>query len=438
MRVEVSQHEKGLRKLLKEFSQFRNWGIGRQAPWTGPHDKDLNTKPSPLNTTTKLNKSNQKLISIFRDTRRAEPKAVGDPYICRSLPDYGAIPSILSEPRPRSASPIGFLHKALKGNIYSSLSARGADKISSVDNKSFSGSSEGLEKISRVELIKSTSVCPRAESQQAIKSNSICLRAESQHASLTWPHTGHIQFVNFSCRYRKETERVLKQISFTIKGGEKIGVVGRTGAGKSSLVLSLFRLVEADEGKILIDGVDISTLGLHRLRQALTILPQDPVLFAGSLRENLDPSGKRSEVELWRALDHAHLKQFVSILPGQLDAVVSDGGGNLSMGQRQLVCLARTLLCQTRVLVLDEATAAVDLETDHLVQQTIHSSFRACTVIAIAHRLSSIIDYDRVLVLDQGVVVEFDSPKRLLENPLTAFHSLAKEAGIVSHRNSHL
>lgn len=256
----------------------------------------------------------------------------------------------------------------------------------------------------------------------------------------SWPRNGQIQFVDFSCRYRKDTERVLKKINFVIKGGEKVGVVGRTGAGKSSLVLSLFRLVEADEGRILIDGVDISSLGLHRLRRALTILPQDPVLFAGSLRDNLDPAGERSEGELWKALERAHLRQFVQTLPKQLDTTVGDGGNNLSMGQRQLVCLARTLLCQTRVLVLDEATAAVDLETDSLVQATIHSAFTSCTVIAIAHRLSTILDYDRILVLDHGRILEFDSPKVLMADPNSAFYSLATEAGLVlpTHQDANL
>ncbi|RUS83667.1 hypothetical protein EGW08_008573 [Elysia chlorotica] len=256
------------------------------------------------------------------------------------------------------------------------------------------------------------------------------------NANTGWPQTGKIQFVDFSCRYRKDTEQVLKRVSFVIKGGEKIGVVGRTGAGKSSLVLSLFRLVEADEGRILIDDVDIGTLGLHGLRRAITILPQDPVLFSGSVRDNLDPAHQRSDSELWKALEQAHLKHFVHSLPGELDAMVGDNGSNFSMGQRQLVCLARTLLCQTRVLVLDEATAAVDLETDSLVQATIHSAFAPCTVIAIAHRLSTILDYDRVLVLHQGKVLEFDSPKVLLAKPDSVFYSLASEAGLTSEENN--
>jgi len=210
-----------------------------------------------------------------------------------------------------------------------------------------------------------------------------------------------------------------------------VGIVGRTGAGKSSMVLSVFRLIESVEGRIEIDGVDISKVGLHELRRHVTILPQDPVLFAGTLRQNLDPFQEKTETELWTALEHSHLKAFVSSLPQGLDHEVGEGGDNLSMGQRQLVCLARTLLRKTKILVLDEATAAVDMETDDLIQTTIRTEFSGCTILTIAHRLNTVLDYDRIMVLSSGNIQEFDSPDKLLADPQSNFHSMAKDAGLV-------
>ncbi|XP_037545242.1 multidrug resistance-associated protein 1-like [Nematolebias whitei] len=215
-----------------------------------------------------------------------------------------------------------------------------------------------------------------------------------------------------------------------LKIGDNVGIVGRTGAGKSSLTLGLFRIIEAAEGHILIDGVDIAKLGLHELRSRITIIPQDPVLFSGSLRMNLDPFDFYSDEDIWKALEFSHLKSFVSGLPGQLSHECSEGGENLSVGQRQLLCLARALLRKTKVLVLDEATAAVDMETDNLIQSTIRSQFEDCTVLTIAHRLNTIMDYTRVLVLEKGEMAEFDSPSSLISQK-GAFYRMAKDAGLV-------
>uniref|UniRef100_A0A8C0F3Q0 Canalicular multispecific organic anion transporter 1 n=1 Tax=Bubo bubo TaxID=30461 RepID=A0A8C0F3Q0_BUBBB len=246
-----------------------------------------------------------------------------------------------------------------------------------------------------------------------------------------WPSKGEIQFVDYKVRYRPELELVLQGITCNIASTEKVGVVGRTGAGKSSLTNCLFRLLEAAGGSILIDEVDIATIGLHDLRQNLTIIPQDPVLFTGTLRMNLDPFDQYTDEEVWKALELAHLKTYVQDLPEGLLHLVSEGGENLSVGQRQLVCLARAVLRKAKILILDEATAAVDLETDNLIQTTIRSEFADCTVLTIAHRLHTIMDSNRVMVLQAGRIVEYDSPEELLKKQ-GVFSVMAKDAGIVN------
>uniref|UniRef100_A0A8C6A607 Multidrug resistance-associated protein 1 n=1 Tax=Marmota marmota marmota TaxID=9994 RepID=A0A8C6A607_MARMA len=245
-----------------------------------------------------------------------------------------------------------------------------------------------------------------------------------------WPQVGRVEFRDYGLRYREDLDLVLKHINVTIEGGEKVGIVGRTGAGKSSLTLGLFRINESAEGEIIIDGVNIAKIGLHNLRFKITIIPQDPVLFSGSLRMNLDPFSQYSDEEVWTALELAHLKSFVSGLPDKLDHECSEGGENLSVGQRQLVCLARALLRKTKILVLDEATAAVDLETDDLIQSTIRTQFDNCTVLTIAHRLNTIMDYTRVIVLDRGEVRECGTPSDLLQQR-GLFYSMARDAGLV-------
>ncbi|XP_012434034.5 ATP-binding cassette sub-family C member 3 isoform X1 [Taeniopygia guttata] len=252
---------------------------------------------------------------------------------------------------------------------------------------------------------------------------------EGKRPPENWPSKGDLEFVNYSVRYRKGLDLVLKDLNLQVHGGEKIGIVGRTGAGKSSMTLCLFRILEAVKGEIKIDGVKISEIGLHDLRSRLTIIPQDPVLFSGTLRMNLDPFNKYSDEEIWKALELSHLKRFVSSQPSMLDYECSEGGENLSVGQRQLVCLARALLRKTRILILDEATAAIDLETDDLIQMTIRTQFTDCTVLTIAHRLNTIMDYTRVLVLDNGTIAEFDKPANLIAAK-GIFYSMAKDAGL--------
>eukprot|EP01087_Luapelamoeba_hula_P012571 TRINITY_DN3508_c0_g1_i1.p1 TRINITY_DN3508_c0_g1~~TRINITY_DN3508_c0_g1_i1.p1 ORF type:complete len:1538 (+),score=302.45 TRINITY_DN3508_c0_g1_i1:61-4674(+) len=253
---------------------------------------------------------------------------------------------------------------------------------------------------------------------------------ESTEPPSTWPAKGAITLANLSLRYRPELDFVLRNVSCTIKGREKVGVVGRTGAGKSSLMLGLFRLVEAAEGSVRIDGVDISRIGLDTLRSRLSIIPQDPTLFTGTIRSNMDPFNLYSDGQIWEVLDKVHLAKMVRALPAQLDGPVSEFGENLSVGQRQLMCLGRAILRHAKILVMDEATAAVDFETDSLIQRTIAEEFADTTVLTIAHRINTIIDYDRVMVLDRGRIAEFDTPAALLEDPSSQFYSMVNASGV--------
>jgi ABC-type multidrug transport system fused ATPase/permease subunit len=247
-----------------------------------------------------------------------------------------------------------------------------------------------------------------------------------------WPQNGRIEFNDYSCRYREGLDLVLRGVNATIEPMQKVGIVGRTGAGKSSLTLGLFRIIEAAGGSIVIDGQDISKLSLYDLRSKLAIIPQDPVLFGGTLRENLDPFNQFDDNTLWQALEHAHLKAYILTQDSQLDAIVQAGGENFSVGQRQLICLARALLRKSKILVLDEATAAIDQHTDQLIQNTIRTEFKDCTILTIAHRINTIMDSDKILVLDQGLVKEFDTPKNLLKNTDSIFYGLADEAGVLN------
>ncbi|KAH7836915.1 hypothetical protein Vadar_007361 [Vaccinium darrowii] len=250
---------------------------------------------------------------------------------------------------------------------------------------------------------------------------------ENSRPPLSWPESGTIELLDLTIRYKENLPIVLHGISCKFPGGMKIGIVGRTGSGKSTLIQALFRLIEPAAGNITIDNIDISTIGLHDLRSRLSIIPQDPTLFEGTIRCNLDPLQEHSDQEIWQALDKSQLGEVVRQKEQKLDTPVSENGDNWSVGQRQLVSLGRALLKQARILVLDEATASVDSATDNLIQKIIRTEFRDCTVCTIAHRIPTVIDSDRVLVLSDGRVAEYDTPARLLEDKSSMFLKLVSE-----------
>ncbi|EXX63324.1 P-loop containing nucleoside triphosphate hydrolase protein [Rhizophagus irregularis DAOM 181602=DAOM 197198] len=244
-----------------------------------------------------------------------------------------------------------------------------------------------------------------------------------------WGKSGEIEFKNVTLRYNIYGVAVLKSISFHIHPREKIGIVGKTGSGKTTLLVSLLRIVELAEGNIIIDNLDISTIGLRDLRNNIAIIPQEPVIFAGTIRSNLDPFRKCTDEEIWNALKAVHLYDKVKSSTSRLDTQVLENGRNFSLGQRQLFCIARALLKKTNILVLDEATSAVDLQTDVIIQETIKKNFADHTVLTIAHRLNTIMEADRILCLNEGRVVEFDTPLNLLNNPEGFFYQLVDHSG---------
>ncbi|KAF1393341.1 hypothetical protein PFLUV_G00038070 [Perca fluviatilis] len=247
-----------------------------------------------------------------------------------------------------------------------------------------------------------------------------------------WPQHGVITFLDYKMRYRQNLPVVLNGLQLHIRAGEKIGIVGRTGSGKSSLAVALFRLVEPTAGSILIDGVDITSISLSNLRTKLSIIPQDPMLFTGTVRYNLDPFNRHSDEEIWAALEKTYMKDTICGLERKLQAELADNGGNFSVGQRQLISLSRALLRNSKIILLDEATASIDAETDALVQITIREAFRRSTVLTIAHRIHTVLQADRILVLNHGQVVEFDHPDVLKQRPDSLFASLLTASNTVA------
>ena len=247
----------------------------------------------------------------------------------------------------------------------------------------------------------------------------------SSRASQFHVTRGDVEFRDVELRYSSELPLVLKGVSFQVRGGEKVGIVGRTGSGKTSLQNALLRLIELSSGSICIDGVDVRELGLHELRNQISIIPQDPVLFSGSLRFALDPFSSFRDDQVWQVLEEVELGEKVRKLEGQLEFSVSEGGSNFSVGERQLLCLARAILKQSRILMLDEATSYVDTITDSKIQRLFQSKFGKCTVFTIAHRIHTVMQHDRILVMKNGEIVESGSPIKLLEDPTTLFSSFA-------------
>jgi ABC-type multidrug transport system fused ATPase/permease subunit len=244
-----------------------------------------------------------------------------------------------------------------------------------------------------------------------------------------WPSNGEIKFENVVMPYLPNAPPVLKGINFSIREGEKIGVVGRTGAGKSSLIVALYRLAEISEGKIHVDSVDCSTVSLNKLRSSMAIIPQEPVMFGGTLRTNLDPFNLHTDKELMDVLHKCLLGPVVDASEDGLQAKVEVMGSNYSLGTQQLICLARAMLNPSRILLLDEATAALDSNTNAAVQEVLKAHFSDRTIFTIAHRLDTIIDSDRILTMNAGVVAEFAHPHVLLKDPNSIFHELCMNAG---------
>nr|GEW88477.1 putative ABC transporter C family member 15 isoform X2 [Tanacetum cinerariifolium] len=256
---------------------------------------------------------------------------------------------------------------------------------------------------------------------------------EDSRPSIEWPQNGTISFRNLKIRYADHLPSVLKSITCTFPGKKKVGVVGRTGSGKSTLIQAIFRVVEPTEGFITIDGVDICKIGLHDLRSRLSIIPQDPTMFEGTVRGNLDPLDQYPDADIWEALDKCQLGDIVRGKEKKLEFPVVEGGENWSVGQRQLFCLGRALLKKSSILVLDEATASIDSATDGILQKIITQEFKERTIVTIAHRIHTVIDSDLVLVLSDGKIAEYDSPAKLLERENSFFSRLIKEYSMRSN-----
>ena len=262
-----------------------------------------------------------------------------------------------------------------------------------------------------------------------------CIESEPGYAinalpPTSWPKDGGVRFTNVSLRYYPGGPQVLRNLTFDIKGKTRLGIVGRTGDGKSSMVAALLRMPEF-EGDIFIDGVSIKEIKLQEARRCISVLSQTPVLFNGLLRKNLDPLDKYRDEELWNALEDVDLKEFVENLDGQLNYRLCERGGNLSVGERQLVCLARTLLQQSKIVILDEPTAHVDPYTERTIWNTVHEKLKSSTVITIAHRLNTVMSCDMILVLRDGQVAELDTVAELLAKDGGIFRTMAASQNLV-------
>ncbi|KAI3756395.1 hypothetical protein L1987_56215 [Smallanthus sonchifolius] len=250
---------------------------------------------------------------------------------------------------------------------------------------------------------------------------------EDNRPSRKWPSTGRVVIENLKIRYQPNSPLVLQGISCVFEGGHKVGIVGRTGSGKTTLISALFRLVEPTEGRIVIDDIDITSIGLHDLRSSFGVIPQEPTLFSGSIRYNLDPLSEHSDQELWKVLEKCQLREAIQDKKEGLDSLVVQDGSNWSLGQRQLFCLGRVLLKRRKILVLDEATASIDNATDTIIQKTIREEFMDCTVITVAHRIPTVVDSTMVLVMKDGKVMEYDKPMKLMNEPASLFAQLVNE-----------
>ena len=237
-----------------------------------------------------------------------------------------------------------------------------------------------------------------------------------------WPSKGEILFENFNVKYRNDTEMVLKDINFHLKPGEHLGVVGRTGSGKSTISLCLFRILEAFSGKIFIDGVDISKVGLKKLRRSITIIPQDSTLMDGTLRYNIDPVKAFTDEEIIRVMKKIGFDYIINQNSDKLEQKISENGSNLSIGEKQLICITRAILRKSKIIVLDEATASIDYKTEEIIQKALNELLSTSTMISIAHRIKTVMNADKILVLENGEIIEFDTPQNLLNNKESYFY----------------
>ena len=245
---------------------------------------------------------------------------------------------------------------------------------------------------------------------------------------INWPTKGEIEFINYSTRYRPDTKIVLKNLSFKIESNKRIGIVGRTGSGKSTIALCLFRILESLKGKILIDGIDISTIGLQKLRKSLTILPQDSTIVDGTLRYNIDPVGNYSDELIEEIMKKIGFYHIIENNQSGLDQRVTENGSNLSIGEKQMICITRAILRKSKIIVMDESTASIDYQTEETILKAINEFLKNSTIITIAHRIKTIINYDKILVLDNGSIVEYDTPENLMKNKNSEFYSFYEKS----------